>query len=61
MARNPEISKAVGVATRRTEFNVVNVSIQNAPYFRVLLPQAINERKKSLRVRHAKATGPFLI
>jgi hypothetical protein len=40
MARNPEISEAVSIATRRAEFNVVNVNIQHAPYFRVLLPQA---------------------
>jgi hypothetical protein len=61
MARNPEISEAVGIATRRAEFNVVNVNIQNALYFRVLLPEAINERKKPLRIRYAKATSPFLI
>ena len=61
MARNPEISEAVSIATRRAEFNLVNVNIQNATYFRVLLPQAINEREKPLRIRYAKATSPFLV
>ena len=61
MARNPEISEAVSIATPRAEFNVVNVNIQNAPYFRVLLPQAINEREEPFRICYAKATSPFLV